>query len=173
MCFEPQVCCLRLEPDDLSPESPEFGNSAMLLFLGSQFIIGKTERKRKWYHSFSPAQVWFTYFFFIPNSVLLDTFLEKWCFVLKNECVIWTERNVLKEWLISCFHDDVPSCVSWSDLCLILEYRKIGSVLWNGKCAKKSAIYACQVVLKDMTWLRSLQYCKVSSCKGASLDKVF
>lgn len=37
MCFEPQVYCLRLEPDGnyLSPESPEFGNSATLLFLGS------------------------------------------------------------------------------------------------------------------------------------------
>lgn len=37
MCFEPQVYCLRLEPDGsyLSPESPEFGNSATFLFLGS------------------------------------------------------------------------------------------------------------------------------------------
>lgn len=43
MYIEPQVYCLRLQPDGnyLSPESPEFGNSATLLFLGSQFIIGK------------------------------------------------------------------------------------------------------------------------------------
>lgn len=33
MCFEPQVYCLRLEPDGnyLYPESPEFGNSVTLI----------------------------------------------------------------------------------------------------------------------------------------------
>lgn len=27
------------------------------------------------------------YFFFIPNSALLDIFVEKWCFVLRNKHV--------------------------------------------------------------------------------------
>lgn len=65
--------------------------------------------------------------------------------------MIWKERNVFKERIISCFHDDASSYVSCNDLYLILEYCKIGSVVWNRKCAKKSASYACQVVLKGVT----------------------
>lgn len=53
---------------------------------------------------------------------------------------------------MSCFHDgDAASYVSCKDLYLILEYCKIGSVVWNRKCAKKSASCACQIVLKDVT----------------------
>lgn len=54
MRFESQVYLLRLEPDGnyLNLESPEFKNSATLLFLASQFIIGKEKRK---YLSFLPT----------------------------------------------------------------------------------------------------------------------
>jgi len=42
------------------------------------------------------------------------------------------------------------------------------------ECAKKSASYACQVVLKHITLTEIFMILQtVSSCKGASLDKVF
>lgn len=74
-------------------------------------------------------------FFFIPNCALLDICLEKWSFVLKNKGVIWKEINVVKKWMISGFHD-ASTCVSSSDLYLILTYFEIVSMLWDGKCAK-------------------------------------
>lgn len=74
---------------------------------------------------------------------------------LKIKYMIWKEIKVFKEWIISCFHDDASSCVSCSDLYLILEYHEISSVLWNGKCATNSGSYAYQVVLEVKAWLRS------------------
>lgn len=92
--FESQVYLLRLEPDGnyLNLESPEFKNSATLLFLASQFIIGKEKRK---YLSFLPTWLWIMHFFFITNSALLDIFLEKWWFVLKNK-LTWRKEIYLR-----------------------------------------------------------------------------
>lgn len=76
MCSEPQVYCLRLQPGGnyLSPESPEFGKSATLLFLGSQFIIEKEERKMK-YQFLTETSL--DYVFSLYSELLRDVLLEK------------------------------------------------------------------------------------------------
>lgn len=65
MCFEPQVYCLRLDPDGnyLNPESLEFGNAATLLFLDSPFIReGRKEKISQFLTYTSLNYVFFTLF---------------------------------------------------------------------------------------------------------------